>query len=319
MVRMTTNHNSLYPNLTNWVKNTLPEVQNNDLVWPFFLLHSELSHTEGVRALSWGPDPILYIKQIPGRNGEFDSQNPQRIILARDIAQRFEQDYLLPEAQRLVESTVLHELVHWGDHKDGRDQPGEEGLCFEKQAYGENVQRYWTDSTTSLREWDINVAKAARDNGCCVPPFKPKLSDSRGVRNNNPGNIRIGDPWQGLAKRSQMKSFQKNETEFCVFSAPKWGIRAMARILIYYQDKYNLQTVSEMINRWAKSSNNDTSEYIRFVSQKMKIGSNKSFTVAEYNRAYPMVDAMIRMENGIQPYMKRQIDRGLLLAGIEEA
>ena len=319
MVRMTTNHINLYPNLSEWVENNLPTVQDNSQVWAFFLQYSELSNTEAVRAISWGYDPILYIKDIHGRNGEFDPNKPQRIVLARDIAQRFEQDNLLLKAQRLVESTVLHELVHWGDHKDGRDQCYEEGIYFEIRAYGENVQRYWTDSTTSLREWDINVVKAARDNGCCVPPFKPKLSDPRGIRNNNPGNIRIGDPWQGLAKPSQMKSFQKDETVFCVFSSPKWGIRAVVRILIYYQDKHNLRTVSEMINRWAKPSNNDTSEYVRFVSQKMKIDSNTSFTVAEYNRAYPMVDAMIRMENGIQPYSKKQIDRGLLLAGIEEA
>ena len=319
MARMTTNHKSLYPNLSNWVESTLPAVQNNRQVWSSFLRYSELSVPEAVRALSWGYDPVLYIKQIPGCNGEFDSKNPRRIVLAKDIAQRFEQDYLLPEAQRLVESTVLHELVHWGDHKDGRDQLCEEGICFEKQAYGENVQRYWTNSTMSLREWDKDFIKEARDNGCCVPPFKPKLSDPRGIRNNNPGNIRIGDPWQGLAKRSQMKDFHKNEIVFCVFSAPKWGIRAMVRILIYYQDKFKLVTVSEVLNRWAPPPYNDTSNYIKFVSQKMNIGSDKSFTVAEYKRAYPMVDAMIRMENGIQPYSKRQIDRGLLLAGIEEA
>ena len=46
-------------------------------------------------------------------------------------------------------------------------------------------------------------------------------------------------------------SYQKKETAFCVFSAPRWGIRAMAKILMLYQDRYNLDTVTGMISRWA--------------------------------------------------------------------
>jgi hypothetical protein len=43
----------------------------------------------------------------------------------------------------LVESTLLHEMVHWGDWKDGVDQPDEEGKEFEKAAYGKDIDRYW--------------------------------------------------------------------------------------------------------------------------------------------------------------------------------
>ncbi len=43
----------------------------------------------------------------------------------------------------LIESTLLHEMVHWGDYKDGVDQSGEEGKKFEKAAYGKDINRYW--------------------------------------------------------------------------------------------------------------------------------------------------------------------------------
>ena len=53
----------------------------------------------------------------------------------------------------------------------------------------------------------------------------------RGIRNNNPGNIRRnGDPWQGLAK-------EQNDREFFTFKSAVYGIRALARLLITYQDK----------------------------------------------------------------------------------
>lgn len=174
MARMTSNHMALYPQLTNWVKNALPAVQKKKRVWDAFLNYSELGKNDAIDALSWGSDPLLFIKIIPGANGEFNPTLPRRIALARDIARRFEKDYALLEAHRLVESTVLHEIVHWGDHRDGHDQCGEEGIFFEIAAYGENVHRYWTEAMMSPREKAKNATRAARDNGCCAPPFKPK-------------------------------------------------------------------------------------------------------------------------------------------------
>ncbi|MEQ2017041.1 structural protein, partial [Photorhabdus bodei] len=38
---------------------------------------------------------------------------------------------------------------------------------------------------------------------------------SRGIRNNNPGNIRWGDDWQGLIPASQ-----RTDKSFCQFVSP---------------------------------------------------------------------------------------------------
>jgi hypothetical protein len=68
---------------------------------------------------------------------------------------------------------------------------------------------------------------------------------ARGIRNNNPGNIRYtGTPWQGLDE-------PKSDGQFCRFANPCWGIRAIARTLITYQDKHGLNSVYQMIARWA--------------------------------------------------------------------
>ena len=47
----------------------------------------------------------------------------------------------------------------------------------------------------------------------------------RGIRNNNPGNIKLGTNWDGL-------SDEQNDDVFCQFKEPVWGIRALMRILL---------------------------------------------------------------------------------------
>ena len=84
----------------------------------------------------------------------------------------------------------------------------------------------------------------------------------RSVRANNPGNLRIGQPWQGLMPRERMTPEQKAETEFCVFADAAHGFRALATLLRTYQTKYGLDTPAQIITRFAPSSENNTQAYI---------------------------------------------------------
>jgi hypothetical protein len=79
---------------------------------------------------------------------------------------------------------------------------------------------------------------------------------ARGIRNHNPGNLRrSSDPWQGLAP-------EQTDREFFQFTSPKWGIRALARTLIVYQDRGGLKTIDQMISRWAPPNENNTGAYV---------------------------------------------------------
>lgn len=142
---------------------------------------------------------------------------------------------------------------------------------------------------------------------------------SRGIRNNNPGNIRVGAKWQGLATPDEMTDAQKAEKEFCVFKSPPWGIRAMARTLITYQDKHKLNTVSGIINRWAPPVENDTGAYASHVASKIGVGVHEPINIHTYEAMRPLIEAIILHENGEQPYSSAQIDKGLVLAGVEPA
>jgi hypothetical protein len=129
---------------------------------------------------------------------------------------------------------------------------------------------------------------------------------SRGVRNNNPGNIRIsGDKWNGLSTVQTDKSFFQ-------FVSPEYGIRALVKILLTYRNTYGLTTISEIINRWAPSSENDTQAYIARVSNHVKIDP---YLTLDFNKdLFLLVEAIIKHENGVQPYSADIIRKGISLA-----
>lgn len=137
------------------------------------------------------------------------------------------------------------------------------------------------------------------------------MTQPRGIRNHNPGNIEKGDPWQGLSDD------QSRDERFAIFGAPEWGIRAIARVLITYQDKHDIRTVQGILRRWAPSFENDTNAYIEHVAEKVKIAPDTQIDVTDYSVMRPLVEAIIKHENGQQPYKRSTIDKGLMLAGID--
>ena len=131
---------------------------------------------------------------------------------------------------------------------------------------------------------------------------------ARGLRNNNPGNIRHGSKWHGLA--------DGNDTSFCTFRDPVWGIRALTRLLINYRIKYELDTVNSIISRYAPDIENDTNAYALSVASKLEVGLHEQINVLDREVMQVLVTAIIKHENGSQPYDDWEIDDGMLLAGI---
>ena len=87
---------------------------------------------------------------------------------------------------------------------------------------------------------------------------------TRGIRNNNPANIRRGCNWKGLAKT-------QSDKEFCQFVTMTWGVRALLVTLRTYVRKHHLHTVREIITRWAPPSDgNNTESYIKFVERAVR-------------------------------------------------
>ena len=134
---------------------------------------------------------------------------------------------------------------------------------------------------------------------------------TRGVRNNNPGNIdRNATKWQGMAAN------QSSDKRFIVFESPQYGIRALAKVLLTYQSRYRLMTTRKIINRWAPPSENDTDAYIAAVAKGCGVGPDQRVDCDDIAIMRPLVVAIIAHENAGYAYPPAIVDEGLHLAGI---
>lgn len=134
--------------------------------------------------------------------------------------------------------------------------------------------------------------------------------NARGIRNNNPGNIRWGDEWQGLVPWEQ-----RTDRSFCQFTAPEYGIRAMIIVLRNYQRKHGLNTLSGIIRRWAPPNENNTQAYINSVAQATGVTARQPVDIGDRNFVLKLLRAIIQHENGNQPYDFDVLIRAIKLAG----
>lgn len=128
----------------------------------------------------------------------------------------------------------------------------------------------------------------------------------RGIRNNNPLNIdKSSSNWQGKT--------EGQDTRFETFVSPEYGIRAGAKILLNYQKLYKLYTMEDIFNRYAPPIENNTNAYAEHMAKALGIGVNEEIALNKSN-LIPLITAMIKHENGVQPYDASTIAKGVSLA-----
>ena len=135
--------------------------------------------------------------------------------------------------------------------------------------------------------------------------------EARGIRNNNPLNIRrSADKWQGLKA-------QQEDREFFQFSEMKWGWRAAFRLLCHtYYGKYKLRTIRAIINRWAPPKENNTLYYIRSVAERTGISTDMELGDPQ---THPAEWMMIAIAMAIVECGTTQLDYLSMLKGWELA
>ncbi|MCW3480033.1 hypothetical protein OL229_10780 [Neisseriaceae bacterium JH1-16] len=136
-------------------------------------------------------------------------------------------------------------------------------------------------------------------------------SSMRGVRNNNPGNIRSGrDNWLGKIG---------DDGAFAKFLSPEYGLRAMAMNLRTRARK-NGSTVQDVVGAWAPPNENKTADYISFVSSQMGVRPGQKLDLSDRDTIGKMMRSMIQFENGAMPYSANQFDSALnMLPGGRQA
>ena len=145
--------------------------------------------------------------------------------------------------------------------------------------------------------------------------------ETRGYLNKNPGNMdRSEPPWDGELRDVTdplLTPFQVHELQygrFCVFVDAQHGIRAMAKnILAYYAT--GLNSVNQIIGKWAPPTENNTTAYINRVCLTLGVVPNSAIDPRQRKVMRELVVAIISVECGGNPYTT-EIDEGLTLAGI---
>lgn len=145
------------------------------------------------------------------------------------------------------------------------------------------------------------------DNGGTTTSGSIASKGVRGVRNNNPGNLVASNQgWDGELT---------SDGKFSRFDTPEHGIRALAKNMRTYQNKHDLNTVSEMISRFAPpEDHNDTPTYIKAVAGMMGVDPSQRIDTSDIGTLTKLVNGIITVENGSNPYTNQQISDGVLAA-----
>ena len=142
---------------------------------------------------------------------------------------------------------------------------------------------------------------------------------------NNPGSIRPlagGQMWQG-----QIGVTEKASGKFCVFEDMPHGVRAMIRLWRTYQQKRlakdgtEIDTVTDIVHRWAPPNENATSDYVNFVLKNTGIKRGTIVDSQDWEICLKLLRAFIIMEqgwlNGKCPVSDADLKAGMRLAGLK--
>ena len=134
----------------------------------------------------------------------------------------------------------------------------------------------------------------------------PDQAMTRGERNCNPGNIRrTSDRWQGMSED------QSQDKAFVVFDRPEMGIRAIGKVLLsYYRE--GLNTVQQIIHKWAPPVENDSGAYVRDVASRMGVSPDEKLILTDPEVLRNLTVAIIWHENGRCIYAESAIQTGVL-------
>lgn len=133
------------------------------------------------------------------------------------------------------------------------------------------------------------------------------MSSPRGIRNNNPGNIRLGEEWQGM-------SANQSDPSFVQFSTPEAGVRAMAKLLGNYRTLYGLETIEGIVGRWAPPNENDTGKYVSDVAAWTGLDPKARLDLDDEATMLKLTRAIARKENGDVPWDDDTFLRGIRAA-----
>lgn len=153
-----------FPPAARWIREEMPLVPYHSGVWAAFLKWSQLPDSIAHRIVRADSLPHVGVTANNKVNGSFNPKEPRVIWLSEKLLDEFCESPHDRGRILLLESTIMHELVHWGNYvtrfsldarpmrkkrrSDGKRASGytnyrgqlvEVGKQFEREAYGIDV------------------------------------------------------------------------------------------------------------------------------------------------------------------------------------
>lgn len=125
---------------------------------------------------------------------------------------------------------------------------------------------------------------------------KETYGDTRGLRNNNPCNLKS-------SKNTKWDGQVGSDGKFIIFESPEYGIRACAKNLKNYQQKNGLDTLRSMVYRMGPPHENDTKKYVRNLSNIVGVSPDEKINVLKH--LPEIIKGIIFLENGKMPYPEK--------------
>lgn len=124
----------------------------------------------------------------------------------------------------------------------------------------------------------------------------------RGLRNNNPLNIRRStDKWLGLSPTQR-------DAGFFQFVNLTYGYRAAGKLLQNYQRLHKLYNLNGLIARWAPAKENNTKAYVARVARELSTQAGRMIDgethldlIRDKRLLRQTIIAMHIVENGLRP------------------
>ena len=119
----------------------------------------------------------------------------------------------------------------------------------------------------------------------------------RGIRNNNPLNIRKVNDWQG-------ERHPQTDREFEEFESMTMGLRAAFKLLQNYMNGFHgkrkpCDNIEDIVSKWAPEVENATRAYIQFVSDHTGIHPREAISFKNRDAMCAIVRAMAFVECGV--------------------
>ena len=117
------------------------------------------------------------------------------------------------------------------------------------------------------------LMSSAKGSGTASSKYPNQNGRTRGMKNNNPGNIILTNTvWDGET--------QGPDQDFKTFKSMIYGVKAIYTNLQAYYNRYNINTIRAILTRWAVPYNQN---YVSFVEKCMGKNSGEYLNWSEQN------------------------------------